>query len=632
MMKTFFALGMVAVLGLSACAPSPAPTLALPTKTALLPTRTMAVPTPTRLSPTSTPLPQGKTLIVTSAADSGPGTLRQAMEEAQNGDTITFDPSVFPPDAPATIFTASELPHIRQGNLTIDASNSGVILDGGNATGEGLAGLQIVSSNANTIQGLQISNFTGAGIAISGNAQHNLIGGDRSIGSGPFGQGNMVSNTDVGIVLSTPGTSFNSITGNLIGTDAEGVKALGNRGGVWITEGAHRNTIGPNNVIAYNSESGIGVDDPETMRNTITRNSIHNNVWDGIYLYEGGNAELAVPIIWDFDLQSGTLTGAACANCIVEIFSDYGDEGAVYEGQAEADENGLFAFEGGSPFDGPFLTATVTDSNGNTSEFSSPTQGNSRNLVLQNGNALPMFRLPTKRSNELADNRIGASFNELHPPAEGLVISVLDLGLKRVEVQFGDVEAPFDWSLNEYELPLQFDDVVDSLAENGIAVNYMLHFWDTAGHAAGEELGCPRFQNEEEVREFLDYVRFFVRHFKRRIPYYTIWSEQGACAPDYCRTGGLKCIMPEDYVELVRQVIPVIREEDPEAKIVSGPNVLFSAREELFILLRSDVVKQLDVISWHPIYDVTPNNDRTAKTTRPDWSKLYPPQKGGFSI
>ena len=25
-------------------------------------------------------------------------------------------------------------------------------------------------------------------------------------------------------------------------------------------------------------------------------------------------------------------------------------------------------------------------------------------------------------------------------------------------------------------------------------------------------------------------------------------------------------------------------------------------------------------------------NDRTAKTTRPDWSELYPPQKGSFLI
>src|SRR3989337_156681 len=97
-------------LMLAACAPSPTPMLALPTKTAVLPTQTMAAPTPTRLSPTSPPLSQGRTLLVTSAADSGPGTLRQALQDARPYDVITFDPSVFPPDTPVTIAPSSGLP------------------------------------------------------------------------------------------------------------------------------------------------------------------------------------------------------------------------------------------------------------------------------------------------------------------------------------------------------------------------------------------------------------------------------------------------------------------------------------------------------------------------------------------
>ena len=69
--------------------------------------------------------PEMNAITVTSSEDSGPGTLRQALLDAQNGDTITFDPSVFPPNAPVAISTASELPLIGQGNLTLDASNAG---------------------------------------------------------------------------------------------------------------------------------------------------------------------------------------------------------------------------------------------------------------------------------------------------------------------------------------------------------------------------------------------------------------------------------------------------------------------------------------------------------------------------
>ena len=72
------------------------------------------------------------TLVVTSAVDSGPGTLRQVLLDAQHGDTITFNPAIFPPGALVTISLTSALPQIHQGNLTLEASDAGVILDGTN--------------------------------------------------------------------------------------------------------------------------------------------------------------------------------------------------------------------------------------------------------------------------------------------------------------------------------------------------------------------------------------------------------------------------------------------------------------------------------------------------------------------
>jgi len=74
-------------------------------------------------TPTLTPPASGKTVVVGSTVDDGSGTLRQALLDAQSGDIITFDPAVFPPRAPATIYLTSSLPLISQGNLKIDASN-----------------------------------------------------------------------------------------------------------------------------------------------------------------------------------------------------------------------------------------------------------------------------------------------------------------------------------------------------------------------------------------------------------------------------------------------------------------------------------------------------------------------------
>src|SRR3990170_979776 len=564
MKKALFSLMMGAVLALSSCTPGPTPTAAPETLTP-----TLALPTATAVPPTPTPTPQGRTLLVTSAADSGPGTLRQAMQDAQSGDTITFDPSVFPPDAQVAISVTSGLPQIHQGNLTIDASNAGVILDGSQLARETwIPGLEIVS-DGNTIRGLQVIHFTGTGLVVALHGKNNVIGGDRNSGMGPIGQGNLSSSNDFGIGVWDL-ASNNIVTGNLIGTDISGTQALGNHlNGVWVTGGANRNTIGPDNVIAYNSGPGIRVDSAETVRNTITQNKIHDNGSTGIYidLLNFGNDELPVPVILDSNLQAGTLTGASCVNCMVEIFSDSGNEGAIYEGQTIADGKGVFIFNKGAPFIGPYLTAIATDMDGNSSEFSL-TAGTVRSLILQRGNDLPMTIFKFKGSRELADNRIGMSSYSPDTPgppnfnfrAEDIIAS----GIKRIDIALTENEPPIDWSFSETEFPPEYDRFIDVLIENGIAINHMLHFWDKAGHPGGEGLARPRFQTQEQIDDFLEYVRFVVDHFKGRADYYTIWSE-----PDNCGQEGLKCILPQDYIQLVRQVIPVIREGDPEAKIVS---------------------------------------------------------------
>jgi hypothetical protein len=156
----------------------------------------------TRAAPTVALIaPEGQIRVVTSAADSGAGTLRQALLDAQDGDIITFDPTVFPPGAPATILVDSELPEIHANNLTLDASNAGVILDGSHLSGDWQRGLQIVSSQDSAVRGLRIANFSGPAIDITGDARNNVIGGDRAIGSGPSGQGNQFIHNLIGATV-----------------------------------------------------------------------------------------------------------------------------------------------------------------------------------------------------------------------------------------------------------------------------------------------------------------------------------------------------------------------------------------------------------------------------------------------
>jgi parallel beta-helix repeat protein len=123
--------------------------------------------------------------------------------------------------------------------------------------------------------------------------------------------------------------------------------------------------IGAANVVAFNGGDGVRVEGAGTNANTITGNSIHDNDGKGIELLDGANLGVLPPEITGF----GSVLGTACPSCTVDVYSDDGDEGRVYEGTVLADGAGAWSFPG-TPA-GPNVTATAT-SFGNTSEFSVP--------------------------------------------------------------------------------------------------------------------------------------------------------------------------------------------------------------------------------------------------------------------
>ena len=654
------------ILFLVGCnAPTITPQLSTPTQRIItapspLSTEAPGVASTSSWPPTPEPFSSGKIFIIKSVADNGSGSLRQAMLDARRGDLITFDPSIFPPNSPTPIILTSSLPEISQGNLTIDASNAGVILDGSQVTGNGLS----ISSNSNTIRGLQIIGFSDAGIGLFGGAKFNVIGGDPIIGIGLLGQGNLLSgNGDFGIGLWNTGTSYNTIQGNLIGvglgttttlgqsrdgihsngadnnliinnvvggndsgiylccvangnnivttniigTDASGENDLGNHSAGIILDRTSFNIIGPNNIIAYNFGQGISLWD-EASFNTITKNSIYNNGEQGIYLANPNR--LPAPIIFDFDLQGGSLAGVTCANCIVEVFSDYAEEGAFFEDQTVADNTGFFTINTGVNFTGPHLTATATDSNGTTSNFSAPTSGTNRILTLQAGNILNKSPIKPKRSQELEDNYIGNVFEgyDRYSNTE----SIYGLGYKWMRLlsltEWGALNESGIWQENlpvtVITIPPEVDEKITEYVDNDITIVLNL----SAG--AGLDLNSP-FSTEGEVDQFIDYVRMVVRHFKGRIRYYEIWNEP---------TGKIDV---SDYVRLIKLVVPVIKEEDSEARIAIGA---FAGHWEtgypgygeyhrysfdldyMLEVLRSGVAPLVDVISWHPFFGNIPSD------------------------
>ncbi len=233
-------------------------------------------------------------------------------------------------------------------------------------------GVVIHGGSANVVAG----NFIGtdiSGMASLGNSTGVVVSGatNNTVGGATSGAGNVISgNSGLGVKIT--GGAGNVLAGNFIGANAAGSGPLGNGGhGVWIDNGGH--TIGGTgegfgNVIAYNEGDGVRVDGAGATLNTIRGNSIHSNTGKGIETMSGGNGEPAAPVITGF----GSVIGAGCPGCTIDVYSDAADEGRAYEGSALADGAGNWTFPG--PIGGPMITATSTDALGNTSEFSLPAE------------------------------------------------------------------------------------------------------------------------------------------------------------------------------------------------------------------------------------------------------------------
>ena len=80
------------------------------------------------------------TIYFTSNADSGSGTLRDAINSAESGDTITYDPSVFT-TGPVVISLSSYLPILPE-NATLDGGSLGIVLDGQNNSMSGYSAVR----------------------------------------------------------------------------------------------------------------------------------------------------------------------------------------------------------------------------------------------------------------------------------------------------------------------------------------------------------------------------------------------------------------------------------------------------------------------------------------------------------
>jgi photosystem II stability/assembly factor-like uncharacterized protein len=221
--------------------------------------------------------------VVTNTNDHGPGSLRQAMLDAnatQGLDTITFN---IPGPGVQTINLLLALPTITD-PVVIDATTQPgyagsplIELNGSRAFSTTNGGIQITAGNS-TIRGFIINRFNNAGLGA--------------------------------IILSTNGG--NTIQGNFIGTDSTGNLAQRNWNGLVITSGSNNNLIGgtsaaARNVISGNSFAGISI---YTSGNQIQGNFIGTNAAGNAAIPTGTNGIEITSSPFTNNLIGGTVAGA----------------------------------------------------------------------------------------------------------------------------------------------------------------------------------------------------------------------------------------------------------------------------------------------------------------------------------
>ena len=365
---------------------------------------------PTRLSTRDRsdaldPIQALATCTVSTIADSGPNSLRQCLLDALPGGTINFSTTTFPSTAPATISLSSPLPRILVDSLKVDASNAGVIIDGGSLPA-GSTGLIVEGAAGVKIQGLQILNFPLDGIALIYGATNTTIGGDRS-----KGEGNIVSNNDgAGIVILHDSTTSNKVQGNNLGTDATGILPNGNSWGAVIALGAKDNLIGGasgnlRNIIGSNREAGIDLEGAGTTGNKVEGNYIGTN---GTFLSLIGNSSgIVIQLAAKNNVIGGNAAGAR------NIISGNSNSGVIIEETGTTGNRVLGNYIGTNPAG----TAAAGNNDGVVIGFGAQnniiggTSASDRNIISGNSDVGVQIQNETTRGNQVLGNYIGTNHN-----------------------------------------------------------------------------------------------------------------------------------------------------------------------------------------------------------------------------
>jgi CSLREA domain-containing protein len=255
---------------------------------------------------------------------------------------------------------------LGEGNWIAYNHGDGVRINGGDTQGNYVVG-NVIGAPINWAWKAANHNH---GVGIYGGAHDNWIGVVGTVTAG-----NTIA-TSAWSGVAVVNSDDNAVLANYIGTNGAAVNWGNAYYGVDVV-GSSGTSI-EMNEIAYNgthngidgAEAGVHVQGAAATDNLISGNSIHDSDGPGIELESGGNNSLAAPVITS--AGCGSVQGTACANCLIEFYSDNANEGQVYEGHFTTPPSGAITWSG--VVNGPWVTALAIGpgSSNDTSPFSIP--------------------------------------------------------------------------------------------------------------------------------------------------------------------------------------------------------------------------------------------------------------------
>ncbi len=264
----------------------------------------------------------------------------------------------------------------RQEGLVVDQNSVGNLIQGNTLTQNGSIGLVVrETADGNTIASNVISENNNHGMYLRSNRNvvtGNLINKNQKAGIAllpaigvPFLQDNQLISNTVALNLENGIDLRKAIKTLVQGNTSE------NNGsnGLYLSDMTSQNAI-VKNILRNNTSQGIRANGLQTLNNAWSENSIYGNLLGGILNSAGANLELPPPQL--LGTVESTVNGKTNPGYTVEIFSDLGQQGQVFEGSTVADANGDFSLTILGAWKSTNLTAVAIDAQGNASTFAAP--------------------------------------------------------------------------------------------------------------------------------------------------------------------------------------------------------------------------------------------------------------------